>query len=127
MPNWKISLAVLVTVIAFAVVMGLLDGGVDTGQVSSRSAIGTIGRMGYLVEDVVPDSPAIRAGVVRGDIIVRINDASVDSAARMRDLTGNQPPRRLSVHVLRYDLDSRAWQARELVLIPVPVEELSLP
>ena len=44
-----------------------------------RSRMGMKDREGVLIENVVPDSPAAEAGVQRGDIILQVNQVSVDS------------------------------------------------
>ena len=41
---------------------------------------------GVIVADVRPDTPAARAGLVRGDVILSVDDKAVDDPARLRNL-----------------------------------------
>src|SRR5690606_24242680 len=50
-----------------------------------------IGR-GAVVEDVVPGSPADRAGLRRGDIIVSVDDRTVSNGGTVQAMTGIAPP-----------------------------------
>lgn len=47
-------------------------------------AFGLESTRGALVNQVQEDSPASRAGIVHGDIITKINDTAIDSAAQLR-------------------------------------------
>ncbi|MAA75290.1 MAG: serine peptidase [Salinisphaeraceae bacterium] len=47
---------------------------------------------GALVAQVLPDSPALKAGVKQGDIIIEFNDSAVESAAGLPPLVGSVPP-----------------------------------
>ncbi|HXS97565.1 MAG TPA: DegQ family serine endoprotease [Candidatus Limnocylindrales bacterium] len=57
---------------------------------------------GALVGDVTPDSPASRAGIQKGDIILGLNGQPVDSAAQLRmNVSLMQPGSSVNVKVLR--------------------------
>ena len=57
---------------------------------------------GALVGDVTPDSPASRAGLQKGDIILGLNGQPVDSAAQLRmNVSLMQPGSSVNVKVLR--------------------------
>jgi serine protease Do len=47
---------------------------------------------GALVAEVIEDSPAEKAGVLRGDVIVEFNDAKVDEPAHLRNTVANTSP-----------------------------------
>ena len=49
---------------------------------------------GVLVSDVIPDSPAAKAGLKRGDFILKIAGRSVDSASRLRNIVASHGARR---------------------------------
>jgi len=57
---------------------------------------------GALVGDVTPDSPASRAGIQKGDIILDINGKPVNSSAQLRmNISLMQPSADVTVRVLR--------------------------
>ena len=57
---------------------------------------------GAIVEQVVPNSPAAKAGIFRNDVIIAIGDQPVQAAADVsRLLQGNQPGQIKVVKVLR--------------------------
>jgi serine protease Do len=43
-------------------------------------------RRGVYVDEVVPDSPAAKAGIKAGDIITKVNDSELTSAAQLRNI-----------------------------------------
>ena len=57
---------------------------------------------GAIVEQVMPNSPAAKAGIFRNDVIIAIGDQPVHAAADVvRLLQGNQPGQSKVVKVLR--------------------------
>jgi len=77
------------------------------------------GVRGALVGDVTPDSPASRAGIVKGDIILAINGKPVNDSAQLRmNLSLMQPGTPVTVTVLR-DGSERQLTAR---LAELPTE-----
>jgi serine protease Do len=47
---------------------------------------------GALVADVIEDSPAEKAGIMRGDVIIEFNDKKVDEPYTLRNIVANTPP-----------------------------------
>lgn len=47
---------------------------------------------GAVIHDVMPDSPAEKAGLQDGDVVTHLNDRPVDGAARLRLLVGTARP-----------------------------------
>lgn len=68
--------------------------GVQIGQVSKDVAesIGLGNARGALVSAVEPDSPAAKAGVEAGDIIVKYDGKNIDKVADLPRLVGNSKP-----------------------------------
>jgi len=57
---------------------------------------------GAIVTDVVEDSPAEKAGIRRGDIIIEFNGKHVKDSLNLRNIVSNTPPgKKLKVKVLR--------------------------
>lgn len=54
----------------------------------TREAL-NVDRGGVLVTDVDPDGPAARAGIVEGDVILAIDNSTVDSADELDDVMGS--------------------------------------
>jgi len=50
-----------------------------------RNRLGVTVGSGVVVADVLPDSPAIKAGLSRGDVIEVVNDTPIVSATQLRD------------------------------------------
>lgn len=91
-----------------------------------RSAIGTLGQMGYLVERVFEGSPAEKAGLLPGDVIFSINGSHIDSRARFRRLVGAaRPGRTLTVQLFRYNPERVGFEARRIAVTPIPATEIS--
>ncbi len=57
---------------------------------------------GALINRVVSDSPADKAGLKRGDVIVKFNGKEVDDVLSLQEMVGNTPPKtKVNVKVIR--------------------------
>jgi serine protease Do len=54
-------------------------------------ALGLTEARGALVSDVLPSGPAAEAGVMPGDVVVRVGDFAVNSHVELRALVGRMP------------------------------------
>ncbi len=129
MRNWKALLLVFLTLLLFAVFQAFRE----TRQApegrarGSQSAMGTVGRMGLFVEQVLPHSPAEAAGIEAGDILFRINVTPLESRKHLGDVLRNAPVgSTLTVHLLRYNTDLSAWEPREASLKTTRFDELQI-
>jgi serine protease Do len=69
---------------------------------SIAGAMGLGEQTGALVGDVVPDSPAGRAGMEAGDLIVAMNGKAIESSSQLRNRVAATPPgTRVTFEVLR--------------------------
>lgn len=67
----------------------------SSGYVSGRPVIGLTGRdapYGVMVESVIPDMPADKAGIKQGDLIVRVNDKAVTSVSEINKIRDQFKP-----------------------------------
>ncbi|MDJ0593838.1 MAG: PDZ domain-containing protein [Pleurocapsa sp. MO_226.B13] len=75
---------------------------------------------GVLIVSVMPDSPAMIAGLPRGDVITAIDGTAIADAERLQDLIdGSQIGR-----VMKIDLH-RGEQTKKLSVIPQEIESLT--
>jgi len=57
---------------------------------------------GVLIGDVIEDSPAEKAGLQRGDVIVEYDGKEVDEPASLRNMVANTPPNKeVAIKILR--------------------------
>jgi C-terminal processing protease CtpA/Prc len=56
---------------------------------------------GILVESVTEDSPAEKAGIAVGDIILQINDNKIKSFSELRDLIEEMPDQKANIFIYR--------------------------
>jgi serine protease Do len=71
---------------------------------------------GALVSDIIQGSPAEKAGIRRGDVIVQYDGREVDEPSHLRNMVASTPPNReVTLHVLREG---------KLVTMRVSIEEL---
>ena len=76
------------------------NGGVDRGYLGvtlgplskELSNALDVDSRGVLVNDVMPDTPAAKAGFQAGDVIVAVNDSPVEDVADVRRLVGKEKP-----------------------------------
>jgi serine protease Do len=65
-------------------------------------ALNLKGTDGALVGDVVPDGPADKAGIKRGDVVVAVNGAAVRDSTQVRNLVAaGQPGKAMTLSLLR--------------------------
>ena len=73
---------------------------------------------GVLIVQVVPDSPAAKGGLRRGDVIVKIDDAAVTNAEQLQDVVeGSKIGQALKFEVIRGD------QTKNLTVRPAELQE----
>src|SRR5437899_4487433 len=78
--------------------------GVSLQEVTPALArgLGVSAERGVIVGDVAPDSPAARAGLKRGDVIIAVDGTPIDDAGRFRNLVAGTAPRTtLKLTILR--------------------------
>jgi serine protease Do len=71
---------------------GLLGVNIQDLNESLAKSFGKSDTSGALVAQVVPDSPAEKAGIKPGDIIVEFNDKPISNAAELKNLVGQTEP-----------------------------------
>lgn len=93
--------------------------GVQIGQVTKEVAesIGLGAAKGALVSAVEPDSPAAKAGIEAGDIIVKYDGKAIDKVADLPRLVGNTKPGTKSAITV-----FRRGQNRDLSIVVAEVE-----
>lgn len=89
--------------------LGAVWGDID---VSRAARLGLAAPSGAIIEGVMPESPADRAGLRVGDVVVAFDGKPVDSFNRLRNAIAFTPPgQTISVEVLR-DGDRRVIEAQ---------------
>jgi serine protease Do len=84
------------------VVRGYLGVNIQTLDDAMAEVYGAKGRRGAIVLDVVPDSPADRAGLRRDDIIVEYNGRAVTGSEQLRNMVAlTAPGTRVTLKILR--------------------------
>jgi S1-C subfamily serine protease len=73
----------------------MVDLAIDMKSPSRQEA-----RQGAMVKEIVPQSPAMDAGLKPGDIIVDINDSSINSVKDALQAVGASGPT-MMIHVVR--------------------------
>lgn len=127
MRDARVLLLALATVLVLLAARACEDAWVASKK-PPQSAIGTVGRMGLFVEQVLPDSPAERAGILPGDVIFSLGEVPIDSDSRFREVLGKQMAGSLlDVHLLRYDAIASGWEAKRLTVETVHPDELPSP
>lgn len=94
--NWIGGLVVLVVVFfsgaSFAEERGFLGMQVQGNSTRIAAALGLPTTEGVLVRDVSIYGPASRAGIARGDIIVKVHDTGIDTFERLLQVAGSLRP-----------------------------------
>lgn len=72
----------------------------------SKSIIGAIGNLVYVIASVEPDSPADRVGLRPGDIVMKINRLQFTSEEEFAKLMQSRPNTETSIQILRSDIDN---------------------
>jgi serine protease Do len=100
-----------------AVVRGWLGVALRPLTPDAAQSLGTGESRGALVEGVVPGSPAERAGIRKGDVIVAFNDAPVANPADLsRRIAGQAPGERVQITTVRGG--KRSTVGAELATLP---------
>ena len=74
------------------VTRGWIGVGIQEVTPSMAKAFGLPSARGIAVTEVAPDSPAIRAGIQVGDVIVAVNGKEVNEANSLRNMIATTPP-----------------------------------
>ncbi len=129
--NDGIAFAVPTRIMRFVVDQLRADGEVTRGRIGATLGSLTAERAvelglgfvrGAIVEDVVPGSPADRAGLVRGDVITRIQNRPVANAGSVQAVVGIAPPgTALTLVYLRDGVEGNASMTVE-ISEPDPVQ-----
>ncbi len=65
---------------------------------------------GVLISDIMPNSPAAKAGLKKGDVIIRFNDKEVSDSWALRRLVASTPPReRVKIEIMRQGKNYTIW------------------
>ncbi|WP_034474711.1 trypsin-like peptidase domain-containing protein [Aestuariibacter salexigens] len=95
----------------------IVNGKVIRGQLGFRGG-DLIGGPGILITDVASNGPAERAGIRPNDILISVNGAQVENAAKTLDLVAETEPGTV--------LQLEVSRGEQLLTIPVTVAELSI-
>ena len=68
---------------------------------SSSSTLGVTGRLAFMIERVIENGPASKAGFRQGDLIEKVNGISVTTIQQFRKLGESDPGTEISVRILR--------------------------
>jgi serine protease Do len=103
----------LAGLVAAAMIPGLLaaaDAPKDGAKAPAKAYLGVMleptakdaPQAGAVVREVAPDSPALKAGLKTGDVIVKVGDSAIKDAKAVVDaVTGSKPGANLVLHVMR--------------------------
>lgn len=80
-----------------------------------KSRIGTKGIMGYVVQVVVLGSPAAKAGLKAGDILVAVNDEEIMSVDNsIGKIWQSEPGTKFQLKFLRFNRDTQQWDENKV-------------
>jgi serine protease Do len=69
---------------------------------------------GALVSDIMPNSPAAKAGLKKGDVIIRFNDKEVPDSLTLRRLVASTPPKQtVKIEIIRQGKNYTIWVTLE--------------
>jgi serine protease Do len=86
------------------VVRGFLGISIQDITPELASALKLPGTSGVLVSGVNPDTPAAKAGIMRGDVILKVNGNQMDSSAQLRNFIANAGANtKVTIELLRAD------------------------
>jgi serine protease Do len=105
------------------VVRGYLGIRIDEIDEREQQAFGLSSRDGVLVQDVEPGKPADKAGVRRGDIVVRVDEVPVQDTRDLIDYVSSKPPgSTVRLQIIR-DGDRRTINVRTEERPPIGIDE----
>jgi S1-C subfamily serine protease len=90
-----------------------------------RSMIGIMGIPGFVIGDVVPGSPADRAGLKRGDILTTVDGEQVNSIKEVLKISRREPGQSVQIVFLRRNPSKNEDDRYETTLITVPFKSPS--
>ncbi|MDI3530389.1 MAG: serine protease DegQ [Candidatus Atribacteria bacterium] len=71
---------------------------------------------GALVADISPDSPAEKSGILRGDIILKVDDQEIDNVAKLQQtIRSHKPGDKVTLEI---------WRNKEIIQLQVTLGEL---
>jgi serine protease Do len=83
------------------VIRGWLGVGIQDLSTDLAKALNLPVSNGVVITDIMKDSPAAKAGVVRGDVITAVNGDKVDSTGRLRNLVAAAGANKIQLELLR--------------------------
>jgi len=90
-----------------------------------RSMIGIMGIPGFVIGDVVPGSPADRAGLKRGDILTTVDGKQANSIKEVLKISRRDPGQSVQIVFLRRNPSKNEDVRYETTLITVPFQSPS--
>lgn len=100
------------------VTRGYLGVGIQPISPDIASALGLENRNGALVSNVVPDSPAAKAGIQTGDVVTKFADTAIESPHELSRIVSMTDPGQTAPVVVRRNGESITLEARVAELQP---------
>jgi len=95
--------------------LGVQIRGLDTFEPGIGKSFGLSEDRGVLIEDVMPDTPAAKAGLKADDVILSYDGKEVTSAPELQKLVTRTAP--------NTKVNLRVWRDRKEITIPVTIEK----